>query len=114
MKRLPDHIESIGADYRLDNGGHMSADLVKREKNVAIYLREDGYYEVGTIFCSKGGPKSFGGVEVIYEAKENYFANYQFGDNAICTSFLNNAEKYFDRLLALNSKSSTETRIYTS
>lgn len=112
MRRLPDHIEKIGAGFSGKN--NVTADLIKREKNVAIYERSDGYYEVGIINASKGGDWEVWGKMRHFEAKENYFTNSIFGRDAWCCSVLETAEGYMGLLLASGDKAISETRLYTS
>lgn len=113
MKRLPDHIEKIGAGFNKDSG-FVTADLIKRKENVAIYLRTDGYYEVGVIFANKDTVKELWGKVKHFTAKENYFSNNAFGKFAKCTHSLEKAEEYMEMFLASEDKAVRENRVYTS
>lgn len=112
MKRLEDHIAQIGAGY--SGKYNVTADLIKREKNVAIYLRSDGYYEVGIISASTGGEKLIWGEKRYFEAKENYFTNSVFGRDAFCCTSLDSAQRYMNDFLSSGDKLISETRLYTS
>jgi hypothetical protein len=61
---------------------------LRRDGDVAMYERvcEDGcrYWEVIRIKRSKGGENVIGGVRVVFEAKEVYPADEQFGVNGWC------------------------------
>lgn len=73
----------------------LTAKLIKRKKNVAIYLRDDGLYEVGIIKISPAA-KLFGKE---YPEREIYFSNEDFGSTAFTTTIKEKAEKYFDKFL---------------
>jgi hypothetical protein len=58
---------------------------LKREGDIALYERrdDDGYrcWEVVRVRRSEGGKKVIGGVEVMFEPKEVYPSDEQFGVN---------------------------------
>jgi hypothetical protein len=74
----------------------LTATLQKRTGNVAMYLRDDGYYEVGIIIIS---PENTFPDGTHYPEREVYFSNEQFGKTAFTTKSRAHAEKIFDRLL---------------
>jgi len=72
----------------------LTSTLVKREEKKAIYLRSDGYYEAFKIKIQEAC-EIFGRE---YPKKELYPCNESFGDIAICTSLLKQAERYYNNL----------------
>lgn len=66
----------------------LTATLVKREGMAAIYLRDDGVYEVGIIKVAK--PKEIFGEK--YPMREVYWGNEDFGKIASTTNSKERAE----------------------
>ena len=73
-------------------GESMYATQIKRTDNVCMYLRDDGYYEVGIIKQQKANTM-FGKD---YPDRELYFSNEDFGTIAKCVRTRKKADEYFD------------------
>jgi len=75
---------------RIGSSG-VNAHLIKRTKRVAMYLRDDGYYEVGKIKISE--------AEIVfgkeYPDREIYWSNEDIGNIAKTTSDLKRAEHWY-------------------
>ena len=100
MKKLPDVIEDTKAGFAVGQPGKV-ANLVKRTGDVAMYLRDDGYYEVGSIRTQKASRSVMpGGKEVFFEEKELYWRNEDFGErDAICTRSFDKACDHYEKLV---------------
>ena len=70
----------------------LTATLVKRTERVAMYLREDGYYEVG-ILQILPAQIVFGKP---YPERERYWYTEEFGVVAKTTSDLKRAEEHYN------------------
>ena len=99
MEMLSDVIENNGAGYSVGDPRRVSR-LVKRDGGIAMYLRGDGYYEVGRVRVVKAGEAEFGGRHVEFSAGERYWRNEDFGSLAICTRSSERAEEYYQSLVS--------------
>lgn len=76
---------------------------LKRIGDIALYSKTDNdgnqYYEVVVIGFSKGGSTTIGGVNIVFNPKELYPSNEQFGVNGWCFSSQRNAESRFEQIL---------------
>ena len=88
MEKLKDRVELKNIGYP------MKATLVKRAKRKAMYLRDDGYYEVFKIKIKKEG-KVF---DRCYPDREVYPYNEDFGFTAWCCTLKENAERWYRNL----------------
>lgn len=81
MQKLPKIARVAGVNSR----------LIKRTKRVAMYLRDDGYYEVGKIRIEEERV-AFG---KLYPDREVYWGNDDFGSIAKCTKDKKAAENWY-------------------
>ena len=98
MKKLKDYIEDTKAGFAKGQEGR-TARLVKREADVAMYLRDDGYYEVGYVKSQKEGDAVIGGKKIHLEEKENYWVPEDFGVIASTTSNRKRADELYKHYL---------------
>ncbi len=89
-------IKKLAKTVNLNSLGEpMTAKLVKRESYKAIYLRDDGYYEVFKIRNRK--------AEVVFgkkmPAREIYPSPGDFGLSAWCTSISEKADKIYSEIM---------------
>lgn len=87
IKRLGTEIEIKGTGIR-----GLTAKLVKRDGQTVIYLRSDGYYEIGNIKID-GAKEVFGKK---YPVREVYFSNDDFGTVAKIARNMIDADKFFE------------------
>lgn len=93
MKVLEQKIEVRGIEEP------MSSTKIKRSKNICMYLREDGAYEVFIVQTEKA--KEIKGVK--FEAREVYPKNEDFGSTAWCFYRREDlANSKFDELIKAN------------
>lgn len=68
----------------------------RRQGNIVIMERSDGYYEVCTITSQKEATRTIGGATVHFEAKELYPSGDSW--NGKCVKELDRAIRYFNKL----------------
>lgn len=95
MKRLPNYIENTRAGFDTGQPGK-TANLIKRERDVAMYLRDDGYYEIGYVKSQKEQDVVMDGHNIHFEEKENYWIPEDFGIIASTTKNVNRAEELYN------------------
>lgn len=98
MKKLGDYIDDTKAGFHKGQPGR-TAHLVKREGDVAMYKRDDKYYEIGYIKSQKEHDVVIGGKDVHFEEKENYWNPEDFGIIASTTSNAKRAEEIYKHYL---------------
>ena len=92
IQRLPTEIKISGTGL-----SGLTAKLIKRDGQTVIYLRRDGYYEIGNLKILKAG-EIFGKR---YPVREAYFANEDFGVIAKTTRSSTEAERHFEMFKSL-------------
>ena len=95
MRELPEIIENTGAGFDSGMPGR-TAKLIKRTGDVAMYKRDDGYYEVGTVRKQYAHEENIGGRKVVFEEKELYWRPEDFGRIAKTTKNEKRALELFD------------------
>lgn len=90
MEKLPEFIENTKAGFKKGEPGR-TANLLKRDRKVAMYLRSDNMYEVGIVHVYKAAIV----FDVSYPEREKYWNNEDIGTLAICTPSLSIAEKAY-------------------
>ena len=93
MKRLEETVKPHGTGI-----SGLRSTLVKRTERVAMYLRNDGYYETGIVKVIKTDNKLPNGI--VLPAGEYYWGNEDFGDLAKTTSKREIAEKHYSYFLS--------------
>ena len=101
MKRLPITFEGTGEVKGI------TFDLVKRQGNVVLYKRNDGYFEVVTVRQQKAATRTIMGKIIHYEEKEIYPSGENW--NGKCVSKLDRAEYWFNKLCLLSPKTDYPT-----
>jgi len=86
MKKLDKRIKCNGFYY----------DLIKRTDRKAMYQSDSGFYEVFIIRIQEANEGTFEGVIVIFEHKELFPKNEDFGSTAWCYSTGRNKMTAFD------------------
>lgn len=94
MEKLGEIISVRGTGIK-----NLKAHLIKREGNVAMYLRTDDIYETGIVKISK--------AEILFGAsypeRETYWSNEDFGSYALATHKREAAEKHYHQFLGAQS-----------
>ena len=87
-------IVRLGTNIKIEGTGieNLTTKLIKRDGQAAIYLRDDGNYEVGNIKIKKAAV-IFGKK---YPTREVYWSNEDFGSIAETTRSLVEADRYFE------------------
>ncbi len=89
----------IGQEYPVRHTGisKLTTKLLKREGAVCLFIRNDKYYEIGTV---KHALKdyTFPGGNRIEKGDESYFTNEDFGQTAWTTKNFERANEIFTNL----------------
>ena len=95
---LPDYIANVPAV-----GKEVSARIVKRAGNLAMYHRSDMVYEVFYVGYQNERTATINGREVYFKPMERYCYNAQFErGQALTANSLERAEKHFKKLSELH------------
>ena len=100
MKKLPEFIDNTKAGFGKDQPGR-TAKLVKRVGDVAMYLRDDGYYEVGYVRVNRDVEWVNPDGDVVSWGGESYWVNEDIGGllKVKCMSDFGSACDWFDELV---------------
>lgn len=94
MKQLPKTVTIRGTGIK-----NLTAKLIKRKGHTVMYLRSDGYYEIGVIKTVHADYTFPSGI-MVEKGDEYYWTNEEFGSIAKTTSSLKRAEVLFDQFLS--------------
>ena len=101
MEKLGKFIENTRAGFGINDLGR-TAILVKRDGDIAMYQRGDGFYETGIIRKNRANTRELPDGKVIeYAERETYWTNEDIGNGVICTKDREKSEEYYEYLLGM-------------